>query len=182
MQLLAAVEGDGGTPLAEMLLSGLPKLRRGMTAVVVTASRERRWVRALTVLRARGVAAAVIALDAASYEVEGRPPARWRRCRQSGEAGAASAAFRPGRVRHQVPRGPRRRQPRGGARMSVRAQPEVLRQRRDQLSYDDEPGPVARSHRSPAPRRRLGQPAAGSHPVRSDGLDHRQRPLDPWAR
>ncbi len=72
MQLLAAVEGDGGTPLAEMLLSGLPKLRRGMTAVVVTASRERRWVRALTVLRARGVAAAVIALDAASYEVEGR--------------------------------------------------------------------------------------------------------------
>jgi hypothetical protein len=55
-----------------MLLSGLPKLRRGMTAVVVTASRERRWVRALTVLRARGVAAAVIALDAASYEVEGR--------------------------------------------------------------------------------------------------------------
>ncbi len=29
--------------------------------------------------------------------------------------------------------------------MSVRAQPEVLRQRRDQLSYDDEPGPVARA-------------------------------------
>ncbi len=72
MQLLAAVEGDGGTPLAEMLLAGLPRLRRGMTAVVVTASRERRWVRALTPLRARGVAAAVIALDAASYDVAGR--------------------------------------------------------------------------------------------------------------
>ena len=71
MQLLAAVEGDGGTPLAEMLLAGLPRLRRGMTAVVVTASRERRWVRALTPLRARGVAAAVIALDAASYDVAG---------------------------------------------------------------------------------------------------------------
>lgn len=71
MQLLAAVEGDGGTPLAEMLLTGLPQLRRGMTAVVVTASRERRWVRALTSLRARGVASAVIALDAASYDVAG---------------------------------------------------------------------------------------------------------------
>ena len=71
MQLLAAVEGDGGTPLAEMLLTGLPQLRRGMTAVVVTASRERRWVRALTSLRARGVASAVIALDAASYDVVG---------------------------------------------------------------------------------------------------------------
>jgi uncharacterized protein (DUF58 family) len=68
MQLLAAVEGDGRTPLAEILLTGLPKLRRGMTAVIVTASRERRWVRALAQLRVRGVAAAVISLDAASYE------------------------------------------------------------------------------------------------------------------
>ncbi len=85
MQLLAAVEGDGGTPLAEMLLAGLPRLRRGMTAVVVTASRERRWVRALTPLRARGVAAAVIALDAASYDVAGRR-------RRSGEAEADLAS------------------------------------------------------------------------------------------
>jgi uncharacterized protein (DUF58 family) len=85
MQLLAAVEGDGGTPLAEMLLAGVPKLRRGMTAVVVTASRERRWVRALTSLRARGVAAAVVALDAASYDVAGRH-------RRSGEADADLAS------------------------------------------------------------------------------------------
>jgi uncharacterized protein (DUF58 family) len=75
MQLLAAVEGDGRTPLAELLLTGLPKLRRGMTAVIVTASRDRRWVRTLTSLRARGVAAAVVALDAASYDRSGR----WRR-------------------------------------------------------------------------------------------------------
>ncbi len=67
MQLLAAVEGDGRAPLAEVLLSGLPKLRRGMTAVVITSSRERAWIRALTTLRARGVAAAVVAVDAASY-------------------------------------------------------------------------------------------------------------------
>ena len=73
MALLAAVEGDGRTPLAEVLLTGLPKLRRGMTAVVVTASRERRWVRTLTSLRARGVTAAVVALDAESYELSGRP-------------------------------------------------------------------------------------------------------------
>ena len=85
MQLLAAVEGDGGTPLAEMLLAGLPRLRRGMTAVVVTASRERRWVRALTPLRARGVAAAVIALDAASYDVAGSR-------RRSGEVDADLAS------------------------------------------------------------------------------------------
>jgi uncharacterized protein (DUF58 family) len=74
MALLAAVEGDGRTPLAEVLLTGLPKLRRGMTAVIVTASRDRHWVRTLTSLRARGVAAAVVALDGASYEDLGRGP------------------------------------------------------------------------------------------------------------
>jgi uncharacterized protein (DUF58 family) len=68
MALLAAVEGDGRTPLAEVLLTGLPKLRRGMTAVIITASRDSYWVRTLTSLRARGVAAAVVALDGASYE------------------------------------------------------------------------------------------------------------------
>jgi uncharacterized protein (DUF58 family) len=67
MQLIAAVEGDGRAPLAEVLLTGLPKLRRGMTAVIITPSRERAWIRALTTLRARGVAAAVITVDAASY-------------------------------------------------------------------------------------------------------------------
>jgi uncharacterized protein (DUF58 family) len=72
MQLLAAVEGDGRSPLGEVLLTGLPKLRRGMTAVVVTPSRERQWVRTLTSLRARGVAAAVVSLAAFSYETFGR--------------------------------------------------------------------------------------------------------------
>src|SRR5436305_2894390 len=33
MQLLAAVDGDGNTPLAEALVQGLPRLRRGLTAV-----------------------------------------------------------------------------------------------------------------------------------------------------
>lgn len=69
MQMLAAVEDDGRIPLAEVLLVGLPKLRRGMTAVIVTPSRDRRWVRTLTSLRTRGVAAAVVGLDAESYKV-----------------------------------------------------------------------------------------------------------------
>jgi uncharacterized protein (DUF58 family) len=68
MQLLSAVEGDGRTPLAEVLLNTLPTLRRGMTAVIVTPSRERTWVRLLSGVRGRGVAAAVVSLDALSYE------------------------------------------------------------------------------------------------------------------
>jgi uncharacterized protein (DUF58 family) len=68
MQLLAAVEGDGRTPIGEVLLTGLPQLRRGMTAVIVTPSRDRIWIRTLAGLRNRGVSAVAIAIDAASYE------------------------------------------------------------------------------------------------------------------
>jgi uncharacterized protein (DUF58 family) len=67
MQLLAAVEGDGVTPLAEGLVQGLPRLRRGMTAVVITPSVDRSWVRPLASLRPRGVASVVVTLDAPSY-------------------------------------------------------------------------------------------------------------------
>ena len=63
MQLLAAVEADGATPLREMLLDGLPRLRRGMSAVIVTPSLDRDWVRPLTGLRARGVASVVVIAD-----------------------------------------------------------------------------------------------------------------------
>jgi uncharacterized protein (DUF58 family) len=72
MQLLAAVDGDGHTPLGEVLLTGLHRLRRGMTAVIVTSSLDRSWVRALAGLRGRGVAAVVVAMDAASYERAGQ--------------------------------------------------------------------------------------------------------------
>jgi uncharacterized protein (DUF58 family) len=67
MQLLAAVDGDGTTPLSETLVAGLPRLRRGMTAVVITSSRDRRWVRPLVALRNRGVACVVVALDAPDF-------------------------------------------------------------------------------------------------------------------
>ena len=67
MQLLAAVDADGTEPLAEALINGLPRLRRGMTAVVITSSRDRGWVRPLAALRTRGVACVVVLLDAPSF-------------------------------------------------------------------------------------------------------------------
>jgi uncharacterized protein (DUF58 family) len=67
MQLLAAVEADGTTPLSEALVTGLGRVRRGMTVVVVTASLERDWVRPLASLRGRGVACVVVLVDAPAY-------------------------------------------------------------------------------------------------------------------
>jgi len=67
MQLLAAVEADGGTPLVETLIATVGRLRRGMTAVIITASMDPAWVRPLASLRTRGVACVVVTLDAAAY-------------------------------------------------------------------------------------------------------------------
>jgi uncharacterized protein (DUF58 family) len=68
MQLLAAVDGDGSTPLVEGLLASLPRLRRGMTAVVITPSFDRAWVRPLASLRGRGIAAVVVTVRSGSLE------------------------------------------------------------------------------------------------------------------
>ena len=67
MALLAAVRGDGDSPFVEVLIQGLPRLRRGMTAVVITPSLARDWVRPLAALRARGVGVVVVHLDAIAY-------------------------------------------------------------------------------------------------------------------
>ena len=67
MQLLAAVDADGTMPLADSLVQGLPRLRRGMTAVVITPSVDLAWLRPLASLRSRGVASAVVTLDAATF-------------------------------------------------------------------------------------------------------------------
>jgi uncharacterized protein (DUF58 family) len=77
LQLLAAVEGDGTTPLLEALVSGLPLLRRGMSAIVITPSTEPGWVRPLATLRPRGIGCQVVWLDPAVYarhaaELDGR--------------------------------------------------------------------------------------------------------------
>jgi len=83
MQLLAAVEGDGSAPLVESLVTTFPRLRRGMTVVVVTASDEREWIRPLASLRARGIGCVVVLLDASSFAVAGRRGA-------GGSSGASS--------------------------------------------------------------------------------------------
>jgi uncharacterized protein (DUF58 family) len=71
MQLLAAVEADGTSPLIETLVQTIGRLRRGMTAVVVTASLDPSWVRALGALRTRGVGCVVVTLDPGAFD----PPA-----------------------------------------------------------------------------------------------------------
>ncbi len=114
MQLLAAVEGDGPAPLVEALVTTFPRLRRGMTVVVVTSSDEREWIRPLASLRARGIGCVVILLDASSFlgtsrKVAGRSagqkPGRRRRALPVGStpAGTASAGPTPdGKVRAAV--------------------------------------------------------------------------------
>ena len=67
MQLLAAVDADSSTPLVETLIGSVGRLRRGMTAVIITPSLDPSWVRPLAALRARGVACAVVTVDAAAY-------------------------------------------------------------------------------------------------------------------
>src|SRR5258705_8116342 len=56
MQLLAAVDGDGSTPLVETLVATAGRLRRGMTAIVITASTDPTWIRPIAALRGRGIA------------------------------------------------------------------------------------------------------------------------------
>ena len=68
MQLLAAVEGDGTTPLAESLVSAAGRLRRGMTAIVITPSLDPSWVRPIAALRTRGIGSVVVTVDAAAAE------------------------------------------------------------------------------------------------------------------
>jgi hypothetical protein len=67
MQLLAAVEADGSAPLVETLIATVGRLRRGMTAVIITASLDPAWVRPLAALRTRGVACVVVTLDAPAF-------------------------------------------------------------------------------------------------------------------
>jgi uncharacterized protein (DUF58 family) len=70
LHLLANVQADGVNPLAEVIAATLPQLRRGMTLCIVTGSTDRTWVRALAVLRRRGVAVIVMLLDRASYAAD----------------------------------------------------------------------------------------------------------------
>src|SRR6188472_1575971 len=68
LQLLAAVEADGRTPLQEALVTGVNRLRRGMTAIVVTSTQDAAFVRPLATLRSRGIGTVVVLLDKAAFE------------------------------------------------------------------------------------------------------------------
>lgn len=68
MQVLAAVDGDAPAPLSEALIATVPRIRRGMTAVVITPSLDRDWVKPLAALRARGVGCVVVSFDGADFE------------------------------------------------------------------------------------------------------------------
>ncbi len=70
MQLLAAVEADGRAPLGEALTTGLSRLRRGMTAIVITAAQDPDFIRPLAALRGRGISAVVVLLDAPQFAPE----------------------------------------------------------------------------------------------------------------
>jgi uncharacterized protein (DUF58 family) len=72
MQLLAAVEADGVTPFAESLVATVPRIRRGMTAVVITPSLDLAWVKPLTALRSRGVGCVAVTFDVAAFERQRR--------------------------------------------------------------------------------------------------------------
>jgi uncharacterized protein (DUF58 family) len=75
LHLLANVQSDGGNPLAEVVLSTLPQLRRGMTLCIVTGSTNRDWVRAISGLRRRGVGVVVVLIDRHSFVPKPVPPA-----------------------------------------------------------------------------------------------------------
>lgn len=76
LTMLAAVNPDGNVPLREVLVDGLARLRRGMTAVVITPSLARDWIRPLSTLRGRGVAAAVCIIDPLAHEEWSRHTSR----------------------------------------------------------------------------------------------------------
>lgn len=67
MQLLAAVQADGTRSFADVLIEGVSRLRRGMTAVIITPSTDRGWIRPLSTLRTRGVDSVVVLPDAAAF-------------------------------------------------------------------------------------------------------------------
>jgi hypothetical protein len=67
MQVLAAVMANGDRPLSQVLVDGVGRLRRGMSAVIITPSMESDWVRPLSGLRGRGVEVVIVLLDPIAF-------------------------------------------------------------------------------------------------------------------
>ncbi len=99
MQLLAAVDGDGSTPLGEALIATVPRIRRGMTAVVITASQDVEWVRPLAALRSRGVGCVAVTFDIVAFERWARDEERRRAGLPPAEPDPAADAIRAQRAR-----------------------------------------------------------------------------------
>lgn len=76
LHLLASVQADGSHPLSEVVLSTLPRLKRGMTLCLITGSTEREWVRPLAALRRRGIGVVAVLLDRASFVGRDDPDSR----------------------------------------------------------------------------------------------------------
>ena len=89
--------------LVETLIATVGRLRRGMTAVIITPSLDPAWVRPLAALRARGVSCVAVTLDAPAFDRATRggcraaaiagPPIRGRRraaAKRSGPSGTPS--------------------------------------------------------------------------------------------
>jgi uncharacterized protein (DUF58 family) len=64
MGLLAVAQATGATPLAEMLLEGASRLRRGTIAIAVTPSLDPAWVPPLATMRGTGVAPIACLIEA----------------------------------------------------------------------------------------------------------------------
>jgi uncharacterized protein (DUF58 family) len=65
--LLAVVQAEGTTPLAEVLLEGARRVRRGMVAIAVTPSLDPAWVRPLAALRGVGARPVACVIDPVSH-------------------------------------------------------------------------------------------------------------------
>jgi uncharacterized protein (DUF58 family) len=90
MQLLAAVDADATSPLSDVLVASVSRLRRGMTAIVITPSLDPTWIRPLATLRSRGVGCVAVSLDPDAFD-------RYSRAREATEAG-----LRPPEPDHEV--------------------------------------------------------------------------------
>ena len=122
LNLLAAVDGDGSTPLVEALVAGLPLLRRGMSAVIVTPAAETAWVRPLATLRPRGIGVQVMFLD--PYAIPSPRGGRLRAQHRRAEHRRRAHVSRPGVARSPPrARGVRRADLRGAAGGAARRGP-----------------------------------------------------------
>ena len=79
LSLMAVAQAEGTTTLAEMLVEGIVRLRKGTAALAITPSLDRSWVAPLAALRLAGVAPIAVIVDPlahleANLAAEGQAP------------------------------------------------------------------------------------------------------------